>query len=1554
MADESTTIVIDTKEKLATRIRGARLTLSWQIFSSFLQELSSAAERNTDKESVTVNAGGTQFPLDSTVQFLPAYLQTDFIDDVFPDLAQPAQYQVRATVQRVIDEKAQTLQDSLEKLDRRRQTQADFITTLRQRIDTLLPQLDESIDVPITQAIPDIINNQGSVTAASNSVSPDQIRQLEEEFKKVDKARTLLKKAESIKLKDAQKSELEKRQALKNRNPDTFTAEEAAMFSQLEEAQEKIEEAQESLQEALTKYDKETLDAVEVRDAQVLISEYEPTATFSELLIKRLLDKYTKEEIADYSGNPYPLSDAIHNLLVAIAERLKKYLEKIEKDYKEKQAEASEALNKELAITFNIPVEADLEDTGGASSDDEDTDQDEQTPEETEPADEDESTEIIENFSEQLAAFERQIYDLIPDYKSREKALEDLKYRYSGGSAREGIEADSITEFIDRVAQLAVDGKLTQQRQKDILELLRSFVAGLEAQAERLEKPEEQPASVPPIPGIEPEELVPEVGGAPSVRQTGALLKVQSLLVLEAQNEIRYALEQSGFTQEEIGQYLDAYHDDLSDLVWSNFLNIGGFGRLKQGDSINYHELARIWHDNSQVVLEKIWLDTRTSGQPTLYAKLGQTIGRIDPTEAGFQEAMQVAGITPEQVTRAEDILNQAGIENHQATLALMQRLQDPTFFNGLIEQANAVAELQSALKNSYSSTGNFDQQELDRLIALLLPYLPENLRNTTIAGDLATLTTAGNATRLLRSADYEARFKNLNILQKSGAWLRLQRLQRLIEKLEKSGVEPTKEEASELETLLREFAPIFSILQDGDANELFFYVVGAEELNRFAGVLAETQKQELAVAKRLESFSGMSYQPYGQSLRSFVPTRMIQVTEVTEITETTEVSLLTDARDNMLLKKLVIASLMQDAARADLQMNIEQQQALYAQLAMQSHSSLEALLFRPDLQQQPASWSSGGQQLTAAGQLASLQRQSPSAKVNKMRQFAHQARLAKMLMSSGGNPYLMAANLLKDPEGRKMIMKAVKAMVAFIMANLFIVLALIMAVITAIVAFFQAIANFILGILRGIGDFVVNVVNGITGTGGGSSAIASTGSATGQAILAGTKNAASTATTAGNEIAQNIRSEATSAFNSATSQVTTLVSSTVTLETAGGIIAAGLGGPLLLIAVMTIIVITVIGASLNDLPSTGLQRQVSQGGLGVAGCWPVSGQIKGLETYPGGTPHATSDGGSAIDIAAPTGTPIFTPFSGTAHSAWNDDYGNYVIIETDYGFTVYLAHMLEACVQSLNGGCLAAGQSGPVTAGQQVGLVGSTGNSTGPHVHYEVLNVPSSLTTSDYAIAEIVPPEPPLAFDAIVSTSQCGTGNAVEINACFRFQDGPKDWSESEKTGIQTVIAAIEANGQASGFQNRLCGKGPISLVRHGSSSSSEGFPYSGEVVSSSAMYIYDYCFDDSQANCQFTFPHELGHIYHNRQPGIQGRMSNATSAESLIFTYPLSPGNAVNEKFAEAFGLYIAQEWLGFNTYRCLAGRPNTEQGNNTCESFSFRSRYPLQYQFMQESVF
>jgi murein DD-endopeptidase MepM/ murein hydrolase activator NlpD len=103
---------------------------------------------------------------------------------------------------------------------------------------------------------------------------------------------------------------------------------------------------------------------------------------------------------------------------------------------------------------------------------------------------------------------------------------------------------------------------------------------------------------------------------------------------------------------------------------------------------------------------------------------------------------------------------------------------------------------------------------------------------------------------------------------------------------------------------------------------------------------------------------------------------------------------------------------------------------------------------------------------------------------------------------------------------------------------------------------------------------------------------------------------------------------------------------------------------------------------------------------------WPVNGPVVSGFGWRWGRMH------EGIDIAASSGTPIWAAASGTViYAGWLGGYGNLVVVDHGNGLSTAYAHASAILV--------AVGQS--VAQGETVSLVGSTGNSSGPHLHFEV-----------------------------------------------------------------------------------------------------------------------------------------------------------------------------------------------------------------------------------------
>ncbi|MGY3205573.1 LysM peptidoglycan-binding domain-containing M23 family metallopeptidase [Streptomyces sp. TE5632] len=118
---------------------------------------------------------------------------------------------------------------------------------------------------------------------------------------------------------------------------------------------------------------------------------------------------------------------------------------------------------------------------------------------------------------------------------------------------------------------------------------------------------------------------------------------------------------------------------------------------------------------------------------------------------------------------------------------------------------------------------------------------------------------------------------------------------------------------------------------------------------------------------------------------------------------------------------------------------------------------------------------------------------------------------------------------------------------------------------------------------------------------------------------------------------------------------------------------------------------------------TSGYSSPVPGGSLGTA--YKVAGSMWSSGYHTG------------VDFAIPTGTSLKAVGPGTVVSAgWAGAYGNQVVIKLEDGHYAQYAHLSSLSVS--------AGQT--VSGGQQVGLSGSTGNSTGPHLHFEIRTAPN------------------------------------------------------------------------------------------------------------------------------------------------------------------------------------------------------------------------------------
>jgi murein DD-endopeptidase MepM/ murein hydrolase activator NlpD len=129
-----------------------------------------------------------------------------------------------------------------------------------------------------------------------------------------------------------------------------------------------------------------------------------------------------------------------------------------------------------------------------------------------------------------------------------------------------------------------------------------------------------------------------------------------------------------------------------------------------------------------------------------------------------------------------------------------------------------------------------------------------------------------------------------------------------------------------------------------------------------------------------------------------------------------------------------------------------------------------------------------------------------------------------------------------------------------------------------------------------------------------------------------------------------------------------------------------------------------ILAAKLRSSQVSGVS---SGSGVSASGfLWPVHGPVTSGFGWRWGRMH------EGIDIAVASGTPVFAVASGTVvHAGWLGGYGNLVVVDHGNGLSTAYAHNSS----------IAAGVGASVGQGQVIAYSGNTGNSTGPHVHFEV-----------------------------------------------------------------------------------------------------------------------------------------------------------------------------------------------------------------------------------------
>lgn len=131
-------------------------------------------------------------------------------------------------------------------------------------------------------------------------------------------------------------------------------------------------------------------------------------------------------------------------------------------------------------------------------------------------------------------------------------------------------------------------------------------------------------------------------------------------------------------------------------------------------------------------------------------------------------------------------------------------------------------------------------------------------------------------------------------------------------------------------------------------------------------------------------------------------------------------------------------------------------------------------------------------------------------------------------------------------------------------------------------------------------------------------------------------------------------------------------------------------------------------------IPGAALDRKTLQNAMGELFILPISAAFRWSSPYGWRSDPFTGVRSfhTGTDMACPQGTPILASQSGRVSAvSSNRVYGNYVIIDHGNGYQTLYAHMYKALVK----------KGAWVSQGTRIGLVGSTGYSTGPHLHFMV-----------------------------------------------------------------------------------------------------------------------------------------------------------------------------------------------------------------------------------------
>lgn len=218
------------------------------------------------------------------------------------------------------------------------------------------------------------------------------------------------------------------------------------------------------------------------------------------------------------------------------------------------------------------------------------------------------------------------------------------------------------------------------------------------------------------------------------------------------------------------------------------------------------------------------------------------------------------------------------------------------------------------------------------------------------------------------------------------------------------------------------------------------------------------------------------------------------------------------------------------------------------------------------------------------------------------------------------------------------------------------------------------------------------------------------------------------------------------------------------------------------------------VARKITPAPSRPIVQQKQQ--APAAGLlWPIPGSGKITQLPFDSYSHSRSN---ALDISAIVGTPVIAPAGGTIRRvSSNVGYGNHVIIDSDFG-QIYLAHLSSF-----------VGSGNTVKAGDLIGYSGSTGNSSGAHLHYEIRgsavgNLKNIL--GDIGVQTLSSFQPAPGASTLSSISRGLVNTVTTKQASATLQSGisvlgktTAQVSKSDKTEDESVVVASTPVGDVT-----------------------------------------------------------------------------------------------------------------------------------------------------------